>query len=198
MGLNLEYTEGQTPIDIEERNGLLIKTISNRKELNEHEQLNIEEAIEWTLKRKFKKIDILSEKFLRDLHKKMFERVWNWAGNFRDSDKNIGVDKFQIPVKIKQLLDDCNYWIENNIFLADEIAIRFKHKLVSIHPFPNGNGRHSRLIADVIISKIFHKPVFGWGNKSSLSDIELRAFYLKSLQEADNGNYENLLLFSRS
>lgn len=197
MGLNLEYAEGQTPIDPEERSGLLIKTITNRKELDEHEQLNIEDALEWTLKKNFKREEILTEKFIRDLHKKMFGKVWKWAGTFRDSNKNIGVDKFQIPVHLKNLLDDCKYWIENKIFTEDEISIRFKHKLVSIHLFPNGNGRHSRLMADVIISKVFHKPVYTWGSQTISNDDRLRALYLKSLREADNGNYTNLILFSR-
>lgn len=199
MGLNLEYADGQTPIDPEERSGLLIKTITTRGELDEHEQLNIEDALEWTLKKNFKREEILTEKFIRDLHKKMFGKVWRWAGIFRNSNKNIGVDKFQISIQLKNLLDDCRYWINNKTFSEDEIAIRFKHKLVSIHLFPNGNGRHSRLIADVIISKVFHKPVFTWGSQSNLSDDKkLRALYLKSLREADNGNYTKLISFSRS
>ena len=198
MGLNLEYTEVQTPIDPEERNGLLIKTITTRRELDEHEQLNIEDALEWTLKKNFKGEEILTEKFIRDLHKKMFDKVWRWAGIFRDSNKNLGVDKFQIPTYLKNLLDDCKYWIENKIFSEDEISIRFKHKLVSIHLFPNGNGRHSRLMADVIISKIFCKPVYTWGSQTISDDNKLRALYLKSLREADNGVYSKLILFSRS
>jgi Fic-DOC domain mobile mystery protein B len=198
MGLNLEYDEGQTPIDPEERRGLLIKTISTRKELDEHEQLNIEDALEWTLKKNFTGKEILTEKFIRDLHKKMFDKVWRWAGTFRNSNKNIGVDKFQIPMQLKNLFDDCRYWIDNKIFLEDEIAIRFKHKLVSIHLFPNGNGRHSRLMADVLISKVFHKPVFTWGMHNKQSDDQIRALYLKSLREADNGNYTKLISFSRS
>lgn len=128
----------------------------------------------------------------------MFDKVWIWAGVFRDSNKNIGVDKFQIPVQLKNLLDDCKYWIENKIFSEDEISLRFKHKLVSIHLFPNGNGRHSRLMADVLISKVFHKPVFTWGSQSNFSDDKLRDLYLKSLREADNGNCANLILFSRT
>ena len=198
MGINLEYDSGQTPIDPEEKRGLLIKSITNRKELDEHEQLNIENAIEWTLKKKFKKEELLGIPFVLELHKKMFGQVWNWAGKFRNSNKNIGVDKFQIQPKLKLLIDDCKYWVENKIFPEDEIAIRFKHRLVSIHPFVNGNGRHSRLTGDVIVNKVFQIPVFTWGSKLVVSGDDLINIYLNSLRNADNGDYTKLLLFARS
>lgn len=198
MGLDLEYTDGQTPIDPDERKGLLVRTITSKYELDEFEQFNIQEAVEWSLKFKFTREKILSEKFIRDLHRKMFGKVWKWAGQFRDTNKNIGADKFQIPARLKQLLDDCNYWIINQTFPEDEISIRFKHKLVSIHLFPNGNGRHSRLMADIIVSKIFYKPVFSWGRNSMANNPEARNLYLQALREADNGNYRNLIKFARS
>jgi Fic-DOC domain mobile mystery protein B len=166
MGLKLDYIEGQTPIDEDEKEGLLIPTISTREELNEFEQVNIQQAIEWTLQTKFDKNEFLTEDFLLLTHKKMFNEVWEWAGTKRKTNKNIGVDKFQISIEIKKLIEDCNYWIDNNIYGSDEIAIRFSHRLVKIHLFPNGNGRHSRLIADILISKIFNKPVFSWGRSN--------------------------------
>jgi Fic-DOC domain mobile mystery protein B len=153
MGLTPEYIEGQTPLDDDEQEGLLITTITTRGELDEFEQLNIEEAIIWSLRRSFKLEDVFTESFIITLHIKMYGNVWKWAGEFRKSNKNIGVDKFEISVELNKLLNDTTYWIENKIFEPDEIAIRFKHRLVSIHCFPNGNGRHSRLIADIIIEK---------------------------------------------
>jgi Fic-DOC domain mobile mystery protein B len=164
MGLDLIYLAGQTPIDENEKEGLLIKTISNRSELNEFEQINIEKATIWSLGRKFNIDRILTEAFIKELHKKMFEDVWNWAGQFRTSNKNIGVDKFDIKTELKILFDDCKYWIQNKIFSEDEISIRFSHRIVKIHPFPNGNGRHSRLIADILVSHVFKKKTLflGW------------------------------------
>jgi len=155
MGLDLEYINGQTPLDEDEKNGLLIPTIATRGELDEFEQQNIEEAIQWVLTRTLKADIILTEKFVRNLHKRMYGNVWSWAGDFRKTDKNIGINKWQIPTALKYLLDDTLYWIEHEIFPPDEIAVRFKHKIVSIHCFPNGNGRHSRLMADIIV------PYFG-------------------------------------
>ena len=154
MGLTPEYIEGQTPLDDDEQEGLLITTITTRGELDEFEQLNIEEAIIWSLRRSFKLEDVFTESLIKTLHIKMYGNVWKWAGEFRKSNKNIGVDKFEISVELNKLLNDTIYWIENKVFEPDEIAIRFKHRLVSIHCFPNGNGRHSRLIADIIIEKI--------------------------------------------
>ncbi|MCK5852672.1 mobile mystery protein B, partial [bacterium] len=133
MGLNLEYLDGQTPLDGDENEGLLIKTISTRGELDEFEQLNIEKAIEWTISRKFKTDYILSEQFVKLLHYKMFCDTWLWAGKFRKTNKNIGVDKFLIGEELRRLIDDCLFWIENKSYPEDEIAIKFKHRLVEIH-----------------------------------------------------------------
>jgi Fic-DOC domain mobile mystery protein B len=198
MGLELSYQLGQTPLDEDEKDGLLIKAITTRSDLDEFEQQNIEKAIEWTLKRTFKKEKILSEKFVKDLHKKMLGDVWKWAGEFRKTNKNLGVDKYSIALELKYLLDDCIYWIDNQVFSEDEIAIRFNHRIVNIHPFPNGNGRHSRLIADVIISHIFHRPVFSWGGNDLVNSSNARTSYLEAIWAADKGNIQPLLLFARS
>jgi fido (protein-threonine AMPylation protein) len=96
------------------------------------------------------------------------------------------------------LLEDCKFWIAHQTFSPDEIAIRFKHRIVCIHCFPNGNGRHSRLIADIIIEKIFNGEVFTWGERDLARRGEFRALYLTALREADRGNYEHLILFARS
>jgi Fic-DOC domain mobile mystery protein B len=160
MGLNLEYQQGQTPLGEEEKNGLMIKSIASMRELDEFEQFNIEKAIEWTIRSKFKVETILSEKFVKQVHEKMFGGVWKWAGDFRKSEKNIGVSWINIEMELRYLLDDTKYWIENKTYCPDEIAIRFKHRIVKIHCFPNGNGRHSRIMADIIIESIFEKEVF--------------------------------------
>ncbi|RNL54746.1 mobile mystery protein B [Pedobacter jejuensis] len=200
MGLIIHYEDGQTPLDEDEKDGLLIPAITTRGELDEIEQRNIEEAIRWTIERrkKFTASEILTEPFICELHKRMLAGVWQWAGAFRDSNKNIGVDKYQVATELRMLLGDCNYWLENNTFSPDEIAVRFKHRIVSIHCFANGNGRHSRLIADIIIEKILGGEVFTWGGNNLLSTGEFRAKYLSALREADKGNYDTLIQFARS
>jgi Fic-DOC domain mobile mystery protein B len=198
MGLDLMYIEGQTPIDEEEKDDLLIKTISTRSELDEFEQYNIEKAVEWSLKREFKMDTVLSEQFILEVHKRMFGEVWKWAGSVRKTNKNIGVDKSQVLIRLKCLLNDCRYWIEHSTFDKDEIAIRFKHQLVSIHIFANGNGRHSRLCADILISKVFNKPVFTWGRENLSGMGKARKDYLNAIHDADNGNISALILFARS
>ena len=198
MGLELEYQDGQTPIDEDEKKGLLIKSITTNGELNEHEQLNIENAVEWIIQTKFKPDKILTEQFIKKVHKKMYRDVWKWAGEFRKSEKNIGVEWINISVELKYLLDDTKYWIENKIYSPDEIAIRFKHRLVKIHCFPNGNGRHSRLTADVIISQIFCKNYFTWSSHNLNKNGQARANYLKAIKEADIGNIQPLIEFAKS
>ncbi|MEN9909025.1 MAG: hypothetical protein RLZZ540_2174 [Bacteroidota bacterium] len=198
MGLKIEYINGQTPLSEEELEGLKIPSISTRGELDEFEQLNIEKAIEWTMRIKIKPEQLFSEKFILDLHKKMYNDVWKWAGNFRKSEKNIGIKSYKIGVELKQLLDDALYWFQNNTYTKEEIAIRFKHKLVSIHCFPNGNGRHSRLMADLILVKLFNSNYFTWSNSRLIKANEMREKYIKSLKEADNQNYEPLISFAKS
>lgn len=197
---DLKYEVGQTPLDPDEKDGLLIPSVMTRTDLDEVEQRNIEVAIRWTIERRKRFIvaEILSEKFVLELHKRMYGQVWNWAGSFRNTNKNIGVDKYQIRVELRNLLDDCRYWIENSIFPDDEIAVRFKHRIVSIHCFPNGNGRHSRLIADIIVEKLLGKPVFTWGSESLVQMSTFRMAYLSALKDADHGNIVPLVRFSRS
>lgn len=198
MGLNLIYNDGQTPLDEDEKEGLLIKSIAIRGELDEFEQQNIEDAIQWSLNRKFKTEQILSESFIQELHKRMYRNVWKWAGGYRKTNKNIGVDKLEIPVGLRSLIGDASFWLEHNVYKPEEFAIRFKHRLVSIHCFPNGNGRHSRMIADIMIEKIYQQPVFSWGGASLSVDMDIRAQYLKAIRKADKGDFDLLLKFARS
>jgi Fic-DOC domain mobile mystery protein B len=198
MGLELSYIEGQTPIDENEKHGLRIPSITTREELDEFEQLNIEKAVEWTIKRKFNQEIILSEQFIKELHLRMYDDVWKWAGKFRTTNKNIGVDWQLVSVSLKQLLDDCKFWIENKTYPEDEIAVRFSHRIVSIHCFPNGNGRHSRLMADVIISHIFNMPVFSWGSSNLVRQDDARKQYIEAIHAADQGIILPLLIFARS
>lgn len=198
MGLDLEYFYGQTPLDEDEKEGLLIPTIATRNELDEFEQHNVEAAMQWVFSRSVKTEAILTEKFICNLHKKMFGDVWGWAGKFRKTNKNLGIDKFHIPMALKNLCDDTLFWIQKGTYTPDEMALRFKHKIVSIHCFPNGNGRHSRLMADVIISKIYKMPLFSWGADDLIQEGKSRANYIKAVRVADNEDFEPLLRFARS
>lgn len=198
MGLNLHYQVGQTPLNKDEISGLKIKSITTQSELDELEQLNIEKAIEWTINTRLKTERILTEKFVKDLHKKMYGDVWKWAGEFRKSDKNIGVQWSQIGLKLKDLLDDTYYWIENNTYDSEEITIRFKHRLVSIHCFPNGNGRHSRLMADIIMELVFKDKIFTWHQSNMVKADEVRKKYINALRKADNRDIYPLIDFAKS
>jgi Fic-DOC domain mobile mystery protein B len=197
MGLSPEYLQRQTPLDEDEKEGLLIPTIATKGELDEFEQQNIEAAILWTLTRTFRPEMVFTEDFVKTVHKKMYGEVWAWAGEFRKTNKNIGIDKWQVPTELHNLLEDAKYWVERSTYPPDEMAVRFKHRIVSIHCFPNGNGRHSRLIADILVDRIFQQPVFTWG-AANLKGAEARIEYLKALKAADDGEMERLIKFARS
>ena len=197
MGLSFDYQIGQTPLSEEEKEGLRVGSITTRQDLDEFEQQNIDKAIERLAGKKFKVEKFLTERFVKDLHREMFGDVWTWAGEFRRSDKSIGVDWRIISVEIKKLLDNCYYWLDNKIFSEEEIAIRLSHGLVKIHPFVNGNGRHSRLIADVMMEKIFYKDIFSWGKLDLESINDERSRYIVALRKADEGDYNCLLTFAQ-
>lgn len=189
-----EQDDAATPLTVEERDELIPSYIALRSELNEAEQANILAAEEWAFARQRLVND---EKFLRNLHTRMFGRVWRWAGKFRKSNKNIGVDAYRIPHELRQLVDDCRYWVENKTYEPDEIAARFHHRLVLIHPFPNGNGRHARLAADLLLVSL-GRPRFSWGRKSLVEVSETRQAYIASLRAADKHDICPLLTFVRS
>jgi Fic-DOC domain mobile mystery protein B len=189
--------EDATPLEPGERNGLLQSWITHRKDLNEAEQENIVAGAAWARGRRRLPIDrMLTDDFVRTLHKRMFGEVWEWAGTFRSTERNIGIQAYRIAVELTNLLGDVRYWVEHATFPPDEIAIRFHHRLVAIHPFPNGNGRHARLAADLLVEKLGRQP-FSWGG-GSLADVgALRARYVTALRSADNHDIGPLLAFAR-
>lgn len=189
-----DQDDAATPLTPEEREALIPSYITLRRELNEAEQANILEAEQWAFARKR---DVLSEDFLKTLHKRMFNRVWRWAGEFRRTERNIGVDPLRIAVNLRQLLEDCRYWIAHATYPPDEIAARFHHRLVFIHPFPNGNGRHGRLATDLLLGAL-GQPRFTWGSVNLVDASATRQAYVTALRAADNHNIVPLLEFVRS
>ncbi len=186
--------DGATPLDPNEREGLRFRHVTTRGELNELEQTNIESGLLWLGRRR--RSDVLTERFMRDLHRRMFGEVWRWAGEFRRTEKNIGVDPFQIAVELRVLLDDARYWAENGTYQSLEAAARFHHRLVFIHLFPNGNGRHARIAADVYLEEYFdHRPI-DWAAGQDIQHTNgRRDAYIAALRAADGGDYEPLIGF---
>ena len=196
MGLNDGLPAGATSLDGEELEGLLPSHLVSRSQLNEWEQQNIEAALLWLSRQRRPRP--LEESWLRRLHREMFGQSWRWAGQYRSSDKSIGADWRQIRMQVPALLADIAFQVAHQVDPVDQIAIRFHHRLVSIHPFPNGNGRHARLIADVLIEQL-GAPRFSWGGSSSLVDTSgLRQQYIAALKQADRGDLAALLAFARA
>lgn len=186
-----ETDDNSTPLTEDEKQQLKAKWVTTRAELNALETKGIAEAEIWLLTNKK---DILSETFIKTLHKKMFGDIWKWAGNFRTTERNIGVAPYNIQPKLRILLDDIRFWISNKTYPEKEIAVRFHHRLVQIHPFPNGNGRISRIMADLLM-RSFNLEHLNWGTGNLAEISELRSKYIDALREADNGNYEPLIKF---
>jgi Fic-DOC domain mobile mystery protein B len=188
------HPDDATPLTTDERGELIPTHIAYRHELNEAEQENITRGQDWALRRSR---DLLSEKFIKDLHKRMLGDVWKWAGNFRRTERNLGVPPYEIPVAVRQLLDDVKAWVLHTSYSPDEIAVRFHHRLVAIHPFPNGNGRHSRLMADLLVMDL-GQGRFPWGGANLQQPGDMRRRYIGALQAADNHDLSQLLAFARS
>ena len=187
--------EAATPLTNDERNGLIPSWVTFRHELNEVEQANIAAGRIWAFGQRRR--ELLQERFLRDLHKRMLGDVWTWAGKYRMTERNIGVPAWQIAPKLRDLLDDTRLWTNQAVFAPDELAVRFHHRLVSIHPFPNGNGRHARLIADILITQLGGES-FTWGSKQLGPAGQMRTRYIEALREADAHDITKLLEFARS
>ena len=186
--------DANTPLEAEEREQLIPSYITTRAELNEAELANIADAVRWLGSRKR---DILDRDFLNTLHKRMFGDVWKWAGRYRTTPRNIGIDAYRIAVELHQVIDDAKYWVEHSTFPPDEIAVRFSHRVVAIHPYPNGNGRFSRLIADLLAIQL-GQPRFTWGRVNLVDPSETRKEYIAALKSADAGDYDHLIIFSRA
>lgn len=195
----LDTPEGQTPLDENEMQGLIPPSVATRGDLNLFEEANIEQGRRWAVERKHP--DVLTDGFVRELHRRMFRDVWRWAGAYRASGKNLGVPPEQIAVKVRDLCEDAAHWMEKGAYPWDEAAARIHHRLVSIHPFANGNGRHARLFTDVFL-KTYGQEAGSWGILRAESGKEttrvLRKRYIDALQAADRGDYGPLVVFLRS
>jgi Fic-DOC domain mobile mystery protein B len=198
--LNQKYSDGNTPIQPEEAEQL-IPRISTMRELNEYEVLNILRAREWAFdSRTMKSTDPLEELYVRELHHRMFDNVWKWAGTYRQTERNIGCDPKEILQRIPQLLANTQYWLDNKTFSTDEALLRFHHQMTRIHPFANGNGRHARMVADVVAVKC-GRAEFSWGaGKDLVAKGDARAVYLAALRtlDANENDVKSLLEFARS
>jgi Fic-DOC domain mobile mystery protein B len=168
--------------------------VTLHSELNELEQQKILEADMWA---SLRKRDPVSEPFGRNLHRRMFRNVWSWAGTYRKSNKNLGVDWTSILPHLYEAMEQTKFWMDNRTFPSDEIAVRFHHTLVYIHPFPNGNGRWSRLMADILIVKLGGKR-FSWGGGTLRAADETRKTYIAALKSEDNEDFAPLFAFVQS
>jgi Fic-DOC domain mobile mystery protein B len=195
--MKFDYTPGQTPLDPDETEGLIPRHITIQKQLNEWEQQNIITAEIWAFSKKRLHLEILTHDFLQKVHKKMFNKTWRWAGKFRQTLKTIGPEPYKITTELKDLFEDAIYQINHQIYSIDEIAYRFHHRLVKIHPFPNGNGRHARLMTDMLLHSL-KQPRFNWGSQQLIEIEPIRKQYIKALKMADKGDYTNLAKFVRS
>ena len=193
-GLHDQPDGAATPLSPEERDGLIPAHVTLREELNEVEAQNILAASLWAFERKR---PLITVDFSRNLHKRMYNKVWQWAGDYRTTNKNIGVDANQIFPRLYEAMEQFQYWLEHQTFPADEIAVRFHHTLVAIHPFPNGNGRWSRLMADLLVVKLGQSR-FTWGRANLAQQGNDRDIYIAALKTADNHDIRPLLAFARS
>lgn len=194
--MNFDTPDGATPLDPDEIDGLRLSHITTRAELDRWEQENITEAEAWAFRRALP--DILTDGFAKRLHKRMFGHVWQWAGVYRKTDKNIGIPAWRIAMDVRNLCDDCAAWIEHAVYPPDEIAVRFHQRLTAIHPFANGNGRHARLMTDILLVHLLKQPRFTWGSGNLVNAGDCRKQYIDALRAADRYDYEPLLRFVRS
>ncbi|MGB0219368.1 MAG: mobile mystery protein B [Sinimarinibacterium flocculans] len=190
-----EEPDGATPLDPDEREGLRFKHVQTRGELDRLEQANIVDGLRWLNRQKT--LDVLSDAFVYRLHKELFGQVWRWAGQRRQTEKNIGVAPHQVDVQLRNLLDNTRHQIDHKAYPPVELALRFHHRLVQIHVFPNGNGRHARIMTDALLRHCLHHPPIRWAGPTDDRDLQAaaahRSAYIRALREADARNTAPLL-----
>lgn len=186
--------EGQTPLDPDEAQGLKLAFVATRADLNGAEATNIVAGMKWAEAQTRRGVDVASDVFLCDLHARLFGQVWTWAGKYRTTERNIGIDPARIATEVRQLFNDVAGWQEYGSYPLDERAARLHHRLTFIHPFPNGNGRTSRAMADLFL-RANKAPALTWG--ASLPAAEARARYLAAVRAGDQHDFGPLLAFIR-
>ncbi len=197
-GIAFEYAPGATPLDPDEAEDLIPAHITTQGQLNAWELANIVDGRRWALNpRRRSGGELLSEGFVRVLHERMFDKTWRWAGNYRATEKSIGAPPEQIAVRLHNLLEDVRAQIGFGTYAPDEIAARFHHRLVAVHPFPNGNGRHARLMTDLLLRQL-GRDLFTWGAADLAAEGDVRRRYIDALRLADARDYSALLAFVRS
>ena len=189
--------EGATPLTHEEGEGLKPSWIATRADLNAAEQQNIAKALRSARWSRLTTKELLDDLALRRLHRAMFGDVWKWAGDYRLTERNIGCDPFSIAVKVRDLCEDAKYWFAGTHMSHDEAGCQLHHSLVAIHPFSNGNGRHSRAVTDLLMRSV-GEPAFTWGSTNLIDAANVRSRYITALRDADRGDVRALLGFVRS
>jgi Fic-DOC domain mobile mystery protein B len=189
----MEYPDGATPLDPNEMGGLKFKHVTTRGELDQLEQVNIESGLRWLTRQR---ADVLTNDFAVTLHKHLFGDVWDWAGSFRRTGKNIGIEPIHIGVQLRALMDDAAFWVKQKTYPPSEAAIRLHHRLTYIHPFPNGNGRHARIMADAVLERTYKAEPIDWAGGYDLQKMnDRRATYIAALKAADRGDMGPLIAF---
>lgn len=194
MTATFEYPPGATPLEPDEIAGLKFRYVTTRAQLDELEQANLAQGLRWLSR--IRRKDILTDRFAIELHRRLFGDVWDWAGTFRTTGKNIGVDPIQIGVQLRGVMEDARYWAEHDTYPAVEAAVRLHHRLVLVHPFANGNGRHARIMADVVLARVYDSGPIDWAAGFDLQKMnERRTAYIAALRSADNHDMSPLLEF---
>ncbi len=191
--------ECATPIESEDLEGLVPDFVATRADLNQVEYENIAKALPWAFRQatRLGPLPLLAYSFVSELHRRMFGDVWTWAGTQRRRETNLGVPPHHILAQVTQALDDARYWHENDVFSIDERAVRIHYRLVVVHPFPNGNGRCTRLVADLYLRSV-GADQFSWGTGRIDAEGKTRRPYIAALEGADADRCTSLLAFARS
>ena len=183
--MEINLPRGAAPFNT---NGLLHRHLTTQEELNALEFANINQAMgKYLLGSLTEKKAPFTLEWLFQVHREMFEEVWDWAGKPRNTEFKIGVLPAQIPSFLKQLLDDLKYWEGQTTMEPIEIASHLHHRLVQIHPFENGNSRWARLLTNIYLKKQ-GLPLVQWPEGSLGQEGDIRDCYIDALKAADRGD----------
>lgn len=199
MALTGAHAPGATPLTDEDLQGLRIPSVRTHGDLNQAEAANIVRGQEWALRARSARMpDMLSDRFMQRLHEAMFGTVWTWAGDYRLVDTNIGVPHHLIREHLHNVYADAHAWIEHDTYSPEEFSVRLHYRIVTVHPFPNGNGRHARMLADIVLARHFKRPALPWRNSPLNTANAVRQAYIAALVAADHHDFGPLMTFATS
>jgi len=153
------------------------------KPLKDHlEATNHAEALDYLKNLVNKKHTEISENDILDIHKLVLQKIdQDNAGRYRTVPVRIAGSEVIMPnpLKVPDLMHELISWLKSTAGHPATLAADAHYKLVSIHPFVDGNGRTARLLMNLILMQFGYPP--------AIINNQIRRSYIDAVEQAQLG-----------